>query len=169
MYRVVEYISDIGLYQSKNGNVGEISSRLTRIVIETGMTDTERSYVVDKAVSKVMDASEPDKVVRLRFAVTIKDSLNRRNYEESATLFVVVRQVKEKYVKYNILRTNQHAVKDILSSIVKQASSEVSIADAMEMIGISKEESAQYLNKEGNYDYPDLIGRWASLFSQENK
>lgn len=169
MIRVIDYMSEDYRLKHNIKSIVIVAERMLHITVETNMTDTERAEILKRKIEQMLQIAKPtDGYVRVRLTITLIDSLSRKKFDDVKFLYVHVREVKEKYEKYNQERVNDNLIKDLFSDIVEKNSSDISIQDAMELIGISKEESEQYVNKEGNYEYPDLIGKWASLFSKGN-
>ena len=169
MYNIIKYVTKDDKHINEFAPFVKVR-RMTHITVRSDMIDSERSDIFDKAISKVMNIAGVDEVYHIRVSISVVDAIQCKTVDiEPVEVYCILTGVKEKYEKFNILRTNKHVVDSLVNSKVKDVSSGVTVADAMEMMGLSTEDSSEYLDREGNYDYPDLIGRWSSLFSQENK
>ena len=167
MITVVEYLPHDS--KSRKSVLRVAASRLTHISVSTGDSDVVRCEAFNSAVNKIMRFAKHDETVEVRVAVSLKDSISLKVSElQPIMIYATVREVKERYEQFNIMRVNDHMVGELLNKEVRRLASDVSISDAMEMMGIPPEESSKYLNKEGEYEYPDLIGKWGSLFTKRS-
>lgn len=164
MIRIVECLTKEEFEKLRNLLPEGYTKRNLKINVETNMTDFDRIRLLRDKIELLMLPASINECVQISLIIQIIDSISGKKYEKYGMLYAYVKNVKEKYEKYNNDRNTNYLIKQLLGDSIKEVASFISISDAMEMLGIEKEESSKYLNEEGEYKYPDLIGKWASIF-----
>lgn len=139
----------------------DIPVRMVHVDVSTAMTDLERSEILYETLFKLVKEKCENEPVAVRLTVSVEDSLTCRiAAKDTFELYAVKVNEKEMSAYYNARRLNKNIADSIMKPLVSKAASDITMKDAFDILGIAHE----YLNEEGEYDKPDLVRKWGSLF-----
>lgn len=139
----------------------DITVRMVHVDVSTAMTDLERSEILYEKLFKLVKEKRENEPVAIRLTISVEDSLTCRiAAKDTFELYAVKVIEKEMSAYYNARRLHKNVADSIMKPLVNRAASDITMKDAFDILGIAHE----YLNEEGEYDKPDLVRKWGSLF-----
>lgn len=165
MRQAMLIFDDLRHYERMNGRTTNIENHDIVVSISTGMTDMDRYQATRSSIERCMGNKPFERVVKFFIVFSVRDTASGRTSRAKATCYAVNKQYKEKAKVYNVDRQSINSVKEILKPIIRKTASEVSMEDALKMMGFDEEDRGQFLNEYGEYKRPDLATKWNHLFS----